>query len=87
MSLGFMTMKMSATVANRKLEAIEDISVKGGTFKCYKFTSDVTSTAMGMKMNLKNTDWYSKGIGIVRTESYDKNGKLQSHMELIEVQK
>lgn len=87
MSLGFMTMKMSATVANRKLEAIENITVKGGTFKCYKFTSDVTSTAMGMKMSFKNKDWYSKGIGVVRTESYDKNGKLQSHMELIEIQK
>ena len=87
MNLGFMTMKMSATVANRKLEAIENITVKGGTFKCYMFTSDVSSTAMGMKMSFKNKDWYSKGIGVVRTESYDKNGKLQSHMELMEIQR
>jgi hypothetical protein len=87
MSMGFMTMKMSATVANRKVEAIENITVKGGTFKCYKFSSDVTSTVMGLKMSSKNMEWYSKGIGVVRSESYDKNGKLQSHMELIEVQK
>lgn len=85
MKLGFVNMKMSANVTNRKVEAIEDITVKAGTFKGYKFTSEVNSVVMGMKVNSKNTDWYAKGVGIVRTESYDKNGKLQSYMELIEL--
>lgn len=85
MKMGFISMKMSAEVTNRKVEAIEDITVKGGTFKCYKFTSDVNSSAMGFKMKSKNIDWYAKGIGIVRSESFDKNGNLQSHTELIEV--
>lgn len=85
MKLGFVNMKMSANVTNRKVEAIEDITVKAGTFKGYKFTSEVNSTVMGIKVNSKNTDWYAKGVGIVRTESYDKNGKLQSYMELIEL--
>jgi hypothetical protein len=85
MKLGFVNMKMSANVTNRKVEAIEDITVKAGTFKGYKFTSEVNSTVMGMKVNSKNTDWYAKGVGIVKTESYDKNGKLQSYQELIEL--
>lgn len=85
MKLGFVNMKMSAQVTNRKVEAIEDITVKAGTFKGYKFTSEVNSTVMGMKVNSKNTDWYAKGVGTVRTESYDKNGKLQSYQELIEL--
>ncbi|MDP3913399.1 MAG: hypothetical protein Q8R96_06655 [Bacteroidota bacterium] len=85
MKLGFVNMKMSANVTNRKVEAIEDITVKAGTFKGYKFTSEVNSTVMGMKVNSKNTDWYAKGVGTVRTESYDKNGKLQSYTELIEL--
>ncbi|MDP2887503.1 MAG: hypothetical protein Q8P34_00885 [Bacteroidota bacterium] len=85
MKLGFVNMKMSAQVTNRKVEAIEDITVKAGTFKGYKFTSEVNSTVMGMKVNSKNTDWYAKGVGTVRTESYDKNGKLQSYTELIEL--
>jgi hypothetical protein len=83
--MGFMNMKMTANVTNRKVEAIEDVTVKGGTFKGYKFSSEVNSTVMGMKVNSKNTDWYAKGIGVVKTESYDKNGKLQSYTELIEV--
>lgn len=85
MKLGFVNMKMSANVTNRKVEAIEDITVKAGTFKGYKFTSEVNSVVMGIKVNSKNIDWYAKGVGIVKTESYDKNGKLQSYMELIEL--
>lgn len=85
MKIGFINMKMTAFVTNRKVEAIEDITVKAGTFKGYKFTSDVSASAMGLKMKSNNKDWYAKGVGVVRTESYDKNGKLQSHMELIEL--
>jgi predicted small secreted protein len=85
MKVGFINMKMSAEVSNRKVEAIEDITVKAGTFKGYKFSSEVNSSAMGMKIKSENIDWYAKGVGIVKTENYDKNGKLQSYMELIEI--
>lgn len=85
LKLGFVNMKMSALVTNRKVEAIEDITVKAGTFKGYKFSSEVNSSVMGIKVNSKNIEWYAKGVGIVRTESYDKNGKLQSYMELMEL--
>jgi len=85
MKMGFINMKMSAQVTNRKMEAIEDITVKAGTFKGYKFTSDVSASAMGLKMKSNSKEWYAKGVGVVKTESYDKNGKLQSYMELIEL--
>jgi len=85
LKMGFINMKISAQVTNRKFEAIEDITVKAGTFKGYKFSSDVSASAMGIKMKSNNLDWYAKGVGIVKTESYDKNGKLQSHRELIEL--
>jgi hypothetical protein len=78
-------MKMMAEVTNRKVEAQEDISVKAGTFNCYKFSSTVNGSAMGIKTKTSNIDWYARGIGVVRTESYDKNGKLQSYTELVEV--
>ena len=85
MKLGFINMKMSAQITNRKVEAIEDITVKAGTFKGYKFTSEVNSSAMGMKIKSNNIEWYAKGIGMVKTESHDKNGNLQSYTELIEL--
>ena len=85
LKIGFINMKMAADVTNRKVESIEDITVKGGTFNCYKFSSEVNSSAMGLKMHSKNFDWYAKGIGTVKNENYDKNGNMQSHCELVEV--
>lgn len=86
LKMGFVNMKVGAELTNRKVEAIEDIAVKGGNFKTYKFSSDVNSTAMGIKVKAKNIDWYAKGIGTVKSESYDKNGNLQGRTELIEIQ-
>ena len=85
MKVGFVNMKMSADVTNRKVEAIEDITVKAGSFKTYKFSSEVNSSILGIKVNTKGIEWYAKGVGIVKSESYDKNGKLQSRTELIEL--
>lgn len=85
MKMGFVNMKMSADITNRKAEAIEDISVTGGTFKCYKFSGDVNTVAMGIKVQAKSVEWYAKGIGIVKTESYDKKGNLAGRTELVEV--
>lgn len=85
LKMGFVNMKISADLTNRKVEAIEDITVTGGTFKCYKFSSDINSSAMGIKFKGKSAEWYAKGIGTVKSESYDKEGKLQSRTELIEV--
>lgn len=83
--MGFVNMKMSADVTNRKVEAIEDITVTGGSFKCYKFSSDVNTVAMGIKVQAKTTEWFAKGIGTVKTESYDKKGNLSGRSELVEV--
>jgi hypothetical protein len=85
LKMGFINMKIAAEVTNRKVEAIEDVTVKAGTFKGYKFTSEVNSSAMGIKVKAKNIDWYAKGVGLVKTESYDKNGSLQSRTELVEL--
>jgi hypothetical protein len=85
MKMGFVNMKMSAQLTNRKVETIEEITVKAGIFKCYKFTSLVNASAMGIKSESNITEWYAKGVGIVRTENFDKNGKLQSYTELIEL--
>ena len=85
MKIGFINMKMTADITNRKVESIEDVTIKAGTFKGYKFTSDVNSTAMGIKTKSSNIGWYAKGIGTVKSKSFDKSGNLQSRMELVEL--
>jgi len=85
LKMGFVNMKMTANVTNRKVEAVEDITVSGGSFKCYKFSGDVNSVAMGIKVQAKTIEWFAKGIGTVKTESYDKKGDLTGRTELVEV--
>lgn len=85
LKMGIMNMKMAAQVTNRKVESIEDITVKAGTFKGYKFSSEVNSSIMGIKVKSQNIDWYAKGVGVIKTESFDKNGKLQTHTELVAI--
>ncbi len=86
MKMGFLNMKMGAQVTDRKLESIEDVNVGAGTFNSYKFTSNVNATVLGMNVKTQSTEWYAKGIGIVKSESYDKKGKLASSMELAGIQ-
>ena len=84
LKMGFITMKMSALVSNRKVEATEDITVQAGPLKSYKLTSLVNASAMGMKTETNIIEWYAKGVGLVKSESYDK-GKLLAHTELVEI--
>jgi hypothetical protein len=86
MKMGFISLKMAVNITNRKVEAIEDISVKGGSFNAFKLTGDVSGTVLGIKVNSKSVEWYAYGIGTVKSESYDKKGNLETKMELIEIQ-
>jgi hypothetical protein len=86
MKMGFISLKMAVNITNRKVEAIEDISVKGGSFNAFKISGDVSGTVLGIKVNSKSVEWYAYGIGTVKSESYDKKGNLETRMELIEIQ-
>lgn len=75
-STGGMTlMKMTIIITNRKIESKESITVPAGTFECYKMTYDI-ETKMGIKVTSTAAQWMHKGAGSVKTETYDKKGKL-----------
>lgn len=85
MKMGFVNLRVAADVTNRKVESMEDVAVPAGNFNCYKFTSNINSVALGIKIKASSAEWYAKGIGTIKTETYDKNGKLESHMELVSI--
>lgn len=87
MKMGFVNMKIGADVTNRKVEDIEDVLVPAGNFKCYRFSGDVTAVALGIKSKVKSIEWYAKGIGTVKMETFDKNGSLTSTTELVDISK
>lgn len=68
-------MSMSITLSNRKIEAIESVTTPAGSFECYKISYHVT-TDMMFKTESTGIEWVAKNVGMVKSENYDKSGKL-----------
>lgn len=81
---GVTVLSMTIDVTNRVVEAKETVTVPAGTFECYKITYNV-DTKMLFKISATAAVWMTKGGGMVKTESYDKKGKLSSSMLLSEL--
>lgn len=80
-SEGMNLANMTITISNRKVVATEKITTPAGTFDCYKITFDV-ETNMMFKVQTKVIDWIAKEVGVVRSENYDSNNKLQGYSVL-----
>jgi hypothetical protein len=74
------------TVSNRKVEGVEKITSPAGTWECVKITEDVEFKTL-FKIQMKSTAWYAKGVGLVKSETYNKNGKLMGSTELTALRK
>jgi hypothetical protein len=87
MSINMVFMKMNTKVkmTDGQCLAIEEITVPAGKFTCHKVTQTISSTVMNKTTKGRTVTWYAKGIGTVKTESYNDKDKLQSSMELVEV--
>ncbi len=75
----FMTMKFD--IKNRKVEKKESITTSAGTFDCFKITYDM-DMKMVLKRSMKTAEWIAPGVGVVKTESYNQKGELESYSEL-----
>lgn len=83
---GMAMMNMTTTVHNRKVEAVENITTEAGTYECFKISYDVLTDAM-IDIRTSGIEWIAKNVGAVRTETYNKNGKLTGYSELIKIEK
>ena len=79
-------MNMTTRVYNRKVEAIEKVTTEAGTFECYKISYDVFVDGM-IDINTKGIEWIAQDAGAVRSETYNKSGKLTGYTELIKLEK
>ena len=82
---GAVFMSIDSKISNRKVEAIENVRTSAGKFETIKITYDIT-----VKMGFINTkasavEWYSEKYGLIKTENYNKKGKLESYTELTKI--
>ncbi len=82
---------MNINVVNRKVEAKENLTTPAGTFECFKITydTDINTKMMGFsnKTSFSSAEWVARGVGVVKTESYDKKGRLNSYSLLTDLKK
>lgn len=95
---GVMKMKMKAEgmpnmfntkveIKNRKVEGMEKITTPAGTFSCVKISYNSEMKMSFMKTRTKTIEWFARGVGMVRSESYNKRGKLSGYTELTKLTK
>ena len=82
-----MTMTTNITVTDRLIEKFEDVTTEAGTYSCAKLSSKTNVKMAFMSASSSSIQWISPEVGIVKTEEYDKKGKLESSSELVEFKK
>ena len=75
-SMSGINMNTTVDMVNRKVEKQESITTPAGTFDCYVIYSDNQSKMMMAKQNFPSRLWLAEGVGMVKQESYKKNGDL-----------
>ena len=68
-----MSQNMDMKVVNRKVVAKEMVTTPAGTWDCFRITSTVQmkikTMGIGIPMKIDQTEWFSPGFGIVKSES------------------
>ncbi len=66
-----------------KVTERETIKISGKSIDCYIIESETTSQVLGIKSKIKQKVWYGRGVGQVKTETYDALNRRQSSYELV----
>tara|TARA_R110002012_G_scaffold322109_1_gene556011 strand:- start:34840 stop:35529 length:690 start_codon:yes stop_codon:yes gene_type:complete len=82
LAMGGITMKTMVLMTQRKVEKQETITTPAGTYDCYVIYSENESQIMGIKKTFPSRLWLSEGVGMVKQETYQKDGDLLSATEL-----
>jgi hypothetical protein len=84
-SNGMKILNLKAQTTKRKVEKKETITVAAGTFSCTKVLQ-TTEVKIGFISNRTTCAiWYAEGAGMIKQETYDKKGKVESTMILQQI--
>lgn len=86
-SMSGINMTTTVDMTNRKVEKQESVTTPAGTFDCYVLYSDTESKVMMAKQSFPSRVWLAEGVGMVKQETYKKNGSLMNSMQLTQFSK
>lgn len=76
MSMSGMNINMSTVITDREVLGTESVTVPAGTFDCYVLTQTTRVKSMGANQSRTSKQWIAEGVGLVKSEDYNKKGKL-----------
>lgn len=71
-------MNIAVDMLNRKVEKKESVTTPAGTYDCYVVYSENQSKIMMANQVYPSRVWLAEGVGMVKQETYKKNGDLMS---------
>lgn len=87
MNMSGIKMNISVDQTNRKVISEENVTTSAGTFECMVITETTKSKTMGATVELNSKLWLAEGVGMIKQETYKKNGDLMSKTELTKFSK
>jgi len=79
---GMKIISISVEVFNRKIDALETIETPAGSFECIRTSYDAHTEIGFAKNNISAIEWYCPDYGTIRSETYNKKGKLTAYTVL-----
>lgn len=77
-SMSGINMKIAVDMLKRKVEKKENVTTPAGTYDCYVLYSENQSKVMMANQVYPSRVWLAEGVGMVKQETYKKNGDLMS---------
>ncbi len=82
LKINTMGMTVTSTIETHKVVDREELETPAGTYKCYIVLQRTSSKVMGITAQGATQTWYARGIGAVKTETYDAKDNLVSYQIL-----
>lgn len=87
MNMSGIKMNITVSTVNRHIEKEESITTAAGTFDCYVLSETIKSKTMGANIEINSKTWLAEGVGMIKNETYKKNGNMETRTELTEYSK
>ena len=80
---GTTIMTLSFDIVEYEVLARESVTTPAGSFDCYKLSYKMNTKTMLINSSMTVHQWYAKGVGLVKSETYNKKGALEGRMLLV----
>ncbi len=85
-TMGIAGINTTSQITGVKVVAEETLEVSGHSIPCVVVESTTSVKVLGIKRSSLQKTWYGRGIGVVKVETYDNKGKLDTTQTLTSIE-